>query len=615
MVNWFNDTKPNKEFNFLGIKRQKKMRSPFSLDLPKKSNFNFWGSSSTFKKESTKNKTLSKWGDADMDGTPNYFDCDPRNWLKDQKEGNITEAEFKQRSKGRGRPRRTLKELAQAIEEAIQAQALAYSSGGLEKKGKKPTFEQAQAGIILAKLKGKFPKAKYIKRVGETRAKQVITIRPKLKVEVPSKEKEKFEKLAPEEKKAYLQRLKEERLREIAAQRMAPYRKVREAVTEKVKVGVDIGKRGVRKLGEITTPEAIEKGAYAISAPLVKAGEVVGEVAAHPIETAEAIGASAAKAGMKFGETAAYIATLPLSEEGRAKMYEAAKRGYESTKAESAKVGKVVEKGVMKVQETLGRVEIHPGAIVQRGKAIAKAVPKAMRATYGKEERIATAKMKKLVKAGLKQTFGSAITQTRFGPAIRGRPRGPSGRYMIEGKPVYEEEYQQYAAQQRALNRITPSMAQQAPVAVAPEAMQAEEEQEQAYPSETSPITPEQVEEAKMIQMPQQTGPTSEEVSMAQEIAQQQDNILNAPNPFKGELKATGGSLLTSTGPQILDAPQFMKGHMRTLNRSAEVPAVVVGERPQTNPYGDEYIDIDLGTGKPKLKKRTREKWVTGEAI
>jgi hypothetical protein len=58
-----------------------------------------------------------------------------------------------------------------------------------------------------------------------------------------------------------------------------------------------------------------------------------------------------------------------------------------------------------------------------------------------------------------------------------------------------------------------------------------------------------------------------------------------------------------------------MKGQLRTLNRGGEVPAVVVGERPQTNPYGDEYIDIDLGSGKPKLKRRPSEKWIDGRAL
>ena len=38
-----------------------------------------------FRKESirTNKRKLSKWGDADLDGSPNYFDCDPRNAFKD----------------------------------------------------------------------------------------------------------------------------------------------------------------------------------------------------------------------------------------------------------------------------------------------------------------------------------------------------------------------------------------------------------------------------------------------------------------------------------------------------------------------------------------------------
>lgn len=260
----------------------------------------------------------------------------------------------------------------------------------------------------------------------------------------------------------------------------------------------------------------------------------------------------------------------------------------------------------------------HPIAgTYQRGKETLKAAPKAFREAYGKEERAATRKVQKLVKAGLGGIFGASIMQQKFGPAIKGRPGGPSGRYMIEGKPVYEEEFQKYAAEQRAKNRIMPSQNQQAPL-TAEQQIQMYSDQtidtSQNLPSTSRPMTPGEIQATKQMIVPQR-GYSSEEVKMAQELAQQQDNILNAPSFMKGELKATGGSLLTSTGPQIMDAPNAFKGQLRTLNRGEQVASVKIGDRPQTNPNGDEYIDIELGSGKPVLKKRISEAWMDGRAL
>ena len=107
-----------------------------------------------------------------------------------------------------------------------------------------------------------------------------------------------------------------------------------------------------------------------------------------------------------------------------------------------------------------------------------------------------------------------------------------------------------------------------------------------------------------------------DEIKQAQAQAQMMDNPLNAPNFMRGELKATGGSLLTPIGPSILEAPKVFQGEMRNVTKSnIDDGEVKMSERGQTNPYGDEYLEIDLGSGKPRLMTRKTEKWMSGEAI
>jgi hypothetical protein len=147
------------------------------------------------------------------------------------------------------------------------------------------------------------------------------------------------------------------------------------------------------------------------------------------------------------------------------------------------------------------------------------------------------------------------------------------------------------------------------------------------------PLTPQQIEIPTQQQVMQQEGMSAEEaqqimrdaeeytrskpaeIRQAQHNAQMQDNILKAPNINKGELKNAGGTILTPTGLQIMDAPNAFAGEMRNVTQQGERPAVVLSERPSTNPFGDQWMDIDLGSGKPVIRNRIRERWMTGEAL
>ena len=85
---------------------------------------------------------------------------------------------------------------------------------------------------------------------------------------------------------------------------------------------------------------------------------------------------------------------------------------------------------------------------------------------------------------------------------------------------------------------------------------------------------------------------------------------------MKGELKAAGGGILTPTGPQIMDAPNAFKGEMRNVyKQSSDLGEIRLSERPQTNPFGNEYLSIEIGSGKPVIRRRITEKWMDGSAL
>ena len=80
MTNFWTPQQPRKNNN---SKRNSKVNN-FKSSNSKIGYVNFGlGTPVSFKKESIKSRKLSKYGDADMDGSPNIFDCDPRRVDKD----------------------------------------------------------------------------------------------------------------------------------------------------------------------------------------------------------------------------------------------------------------------------------------------------------------------------------------------------------------------------------------------------------------------------------------------------------------------------------------------------------------------------------------------------
>lgn len=194
-----------------------------------------------------------------------------------------------------------------------------------------------------------------------------------------------------------------------------------------------------------------------------------------------------------------------------------------------------------------------------------------------------------------------------------GRPKGTlSGKYIIPGRgAVRVDEYRKWKAKQNEISKIKEEVRVPQRQPVSSQAYEGYEQEYEDYEEEAPQTSNSQDEE---LVNDYQAAKRYEAIRRAQMVEQQNDNILKAPQFMKGELKATGGNILTPNGPNILDAPNINRGEMRNVGQE-EKPAVKLSARPQTNPYGEYYIEIDPVSGKELLRKRISEKWLTGEAL
>ena len=244
-------------------------------------------------------------------------------------------------------------------------------------------------------------------------------------------------------------------------------------------------------------------------------------------------------------------------------------------------------------------------------------------------------------------------TQTqRVGKGVggKGRPKRPSGRYRIPGRgPVYVGEYKRWLAANRAKRMM---MAKKLPESEAyetnPDVYLAQEELSDVGSPQgrLGYVQPEH--EGQVAQTvgpdgqfsqeaglglstgPTYYGPEEEEYQEEQHLqpvqqegrtALESENPHHAPNVFKGELAGTvhlqvGGPTREGT---ILNAPDVGRGELR-LPSSQGSPAANVMQtgmdyikKPITNPEGDVYVDIDPASGRPILRKRSRERWLSGD--
>jgi hypothetical protein len=608
-LNYFGNPKVGANVSFLGgnIKKLPQKINYFGFKTTKKYKMS---ASPLFRKESTKSKKLSRWGDADLDGSPNYFDCDPRKVFKDAKKGVMTAEQLSALYLEKTRPKRDAERMLQRIEEDAEPIPSNQLRGTEREK-------------VLAQVKKKMRSPEVKKEMREARKayrKERIT--------------EGLEKVVPGSSKL-IKAMEEKRIKDKEVRK--PYSELRIKKEKYKQAGEEFAKKEkeyerAKSQRELTpAEEETMKKLRADEKVRAESEQKISSLETRSKRIRDLMKGSGLQAGV---DVATFVVEEKLA------------KGKKPTKKELSALAKA-EKKVRKIGDiqSEGRISREiltkaPGGQIARvftGAGVTKS------GEYAPELKAKSARVRRMTKVAAGAIFGPSLTQTRFDsePRGRGRPPGPSGEYRIGGRPVYESEFQQYAAKQNALNRILPSQQQSAtlnPEYIAyMKAKQAAErgetqtvytedgmpmegipqaEQSEGLPTMGSSMMQTGQQQLEMQQKRAYQRATPDEVRAAQYRAQAVDNPLMAPNIMKGELKAAGGSILTPIGPSILEAPQVFKGEMRNVVKTnPDEGEVKLSERPQTNPYGDEWLDIEIGSGKPVIRKRPREKWMTGEAL
>lgn len=648
-MNWFGEEqqprrKPNKNsVSFLGLKNTNSkpvsflgMGKPMNNKAKIPNQVSFLGLSKTgkgkpsplFRKESIRSKRrLSKWGDADLDGSPNYFDCDPVNWLKDQQAPDVQQAEAK------------MMDASTILSQVEKGNGGSYSGKTIYDQS--PTDFSNQ--LAASSRRGARNIAGVIKRTART---TVQLTKDKMQ----------------QGRKGLLEGLKGKGIKDYGAQRsyergivatakeLFGKQKRETPAVEQLKEQVGEIKRARQQLAKDKKEGLITEAKYDEDTKNLNAKESVTLAYQSKIAGAEK-GYQIYKAAIETPGLAGKIKVAELRiEEKKAKGKVPTPKEIAALAALEKKTKIFGEKGKTVVEKMVpggGTLLAVTGANLGKG------------GVYSKEQRAKSARVRRMTATASGLLFGANMTRSGMGatfgsePRGRGRPAGPSGEYKIGGRPVYEGEFREWESKQGALNRMLPSEAQTA--TLNPDYIEyikkQQEQRNQAVQqaravatqqipegqtemgADGEPLTPQQMEIPTQQQLMQQEGMSTEEaqqimrdaeeytrakpneIRQAQHNAQMQDNILKAPNINKGELKNAGGTLLTANGPQIMDAPNAFAGEMRNVTKQGERPAVLVGERPSTNPFGDEYLEIELGSGKPVIRKRIRERWITGEAL
>lgn len=201
--------------------------------------------------------------------------------------------------------------------------------------------------------------------------------------------------------------------------------------------------------------------------------------------------------------------------------------------------------------------------------------------------------------------------KSRKGESVRasaGRPKG-SFKFSIPGRgPVPIHVYKKWLAEQKAKAKIE-ALARLKAIQSGQQAPIDGEQFQEELPQEEFEEAPQQF-EAEPRQLQPSPDQIRQQIQQARVLQSQQQ--IQQQRVAKGDLDFGRGGIQDSSGGNILNAPNVAKGELRNVG---EVPSVRLGDRPQTNPQGELFTQVDPITGRTLVRRRISEKFATGEAL
>lgn len=202
------------------------------------------------------------------------------------------------------------------------------------------------------------------------------------------------------------------------------------------------------------------------------------------------------------------------------------------------------------------------------------------------------------------QTSADSPSKLRKSKRRVGRPRGPSGKYSIPGVgPVGVYEYRKWKSKQLALERMRGKPEEER------EYYEQEPDMREYYDDQERREYYNQYPEEEEITLPPDPSQTPPQTSLEEEYITEEEMARRRIQ----QMTNTGrrNVLQTPEKENILNAPNVQRGELRNVGTNSSMVNVDDLNRPITNPDGDYYTEIDPITGKQILRRRVREKWLS----
>jgi len=639
-------------------------------------------------KERINQPFLSKWGDADMDGTPNFLDCNPRNVGEDGFMDVMKGLGAKAVGAFKGRPDEKEKEFERvktqrmALERLKTAKKIELIEADAKEKRDRLKEEEDEMRGEYTQVGDELEQSDVEKKIKEVKEK-IEKVQ-----EVEGYAKEAFQSKISETERLAKDKIQEEKaalasLGTLALEKRQAIDDIKEAILNRR--GEDESKIASLKEGKISKKDlnenienikadskrwvtdkeksilGIRKDIRGISEQKIEKSQAIKTISETAAKNKEllstglktAIGKISTKAGDYEKKSKILFGTKKSLEEGLSSVEEK----IEKKTGEIEKLDKATKTSILKKKRAWEFRNMEENIKLKNKQATARVIRvKKARGAFkdtlgikinpdtGRFTKRSLASQKKRATgmlnivsalvpgpiAGSRAIYGQGKKAKAAGPKRPvGRPKGSYKHYIPGRGAVSGAEYDKWVKIQKMKGKRVGTMQYSGQVGTidGPKPVYRTKEPQQlstgidmdpevmtAQVMEAKPIESSPENQAVKQPMAQVQGNSYEEqIKARQRYEQQHDNVLNvekiqAPNIMKGEMVGQAPE------DNILNAPNINEGGMRNV-QGEKVEGVELGDRPQTNPHGDEYLEIEPGSGKAYIKRRITEKWATGEAL